>query len=156
MIRDPGYAHLAPIPDLARLLDMPKSIRVTGIDHLGISVSNFKSSRAFYDRLLKFLGFKILDEFDDAIGWTNGKTRIWISQADTKGKKYKYREGDVGFHHYAFQLSSRKAVDALEAFLKDNGIEIVDPAAEYYENYYAVYFVDPDGLRFEGMRYGKR
>ena len=34
-------------------------------------------------------------------------------------------------------------------------LEIVDPAGEYYDNYYAVYFLDPDGLKLEGMRYGK-
>jgi hypothetical protein len=32
---------------------------------------------------------------------------------------------------------------------------IVDPAAEYYEDYYAVFFLDPDGLKLEGMKYGE-
>ena len=49
----------------------------------------------------------------DAIGWTNGKTRFWIGPADAEGRKRKYRVGDVGFHHYAFQLRSRKDVDAV-------------------------------------------
>lgn len=127
-------------------------IKVVGIDHLAISVSDYKASKRFYGRLLKFLGFKILEEHDDAIGWTNGKTRLWISSAETKRK---YREGDTGFQHYAFELRSRKDVDALQSFLKKMGAKIVDPAGEYYENYYAVYFLDPDGLRFEGMKYGK-
>jgi hypothetical protein len=34
------------------------------------------------------------------------------------------------------------------------GVEIVDPAGEYYEDYYAVFFLDPDGLKLEGMKYG--
>ena len=33
---------------------------------------------------------------------------------------------------------------------------IVDPAAEYYQDYYAVYFLDPDGLKLEGMKYGEK
>jgi hypothetical protein len=33
---------------------------------------------------------------------------------------------------------------------------IVDPAGEYYEDYYAVFFLDPDGLKLEGMKYGER
>ncbi|TAJ34487.1 MAG: VOC family protein, partial [Reyranella sp.] len=31
-----------------------------------------------------------------------------------------------------------------------------DPAAEYYEDYYAVFFLDPDGLKLEGMKYGEK
>ena len=87
-------------------------IRVTGIDHLAIRVSDYKKSKAFYARLFKFLGFKISDEYQDAIGWTNGKTRFWISPADAKGRAHKHRAGNIGFHHYAFQLRSRKDVDA--------------------------------------------
>jgi catechol 2,3-dioxygenase-like lactoylglutathione lyase family enzyme len=133
---------------------MPK---VVGIDHLVIKVSDYEKSKAFYGRLLPFLGFEISDEYPEMIGWTTGKTRFWIAQADVEGRKYKYRFGDVGFHHYAFQLRSRKEVDELDAFLKTElGATIVDPAAEYYDDYYAVFFLDPDGLKLEGMKYGER
>jgi catechol 2,3-dioxygenase-like lactoylglutathione lyase family enzyme len=131
-------------------------VRVVGIDHLVIRVSDYEKSKAFYQKLFTFLGFEISDEYDDAIGWTNGKTRYWIGPADAEGKKRKYRIGDVGFHHYAFQLRSRKDVDALQKFLTDNGVTIVDPADEYYDDYYAVFFLDPDGLKLEGMKYGER
>jgi catechol 2,3-dioxygenase-like lactoylglutathione lyase family enzyme len=130
--------------------------RVLGIDHLSVCVSDIKKSRPFYDYVLKFLGFRLLDEYDDAVGWTDGKTRVWIMQADEEGKKHPYRFRDVGFHHYAFQLESRAAVDALERHLKKNkDIRIVDPAGEYYDDYYAVFFLDPDGMKFEGMKYGE-
>jgi catechol 2,3-dioxygenase-like lactoylglutathione lyase family enzyme len=132
-------------------------VRVVGIDHLVIRVSDYAKSKAFYGKLFTFLGFEISDEYEDMIGWTNSKTRFWIGQADAQGKKHKYRVGDVGFHHYAFQLRSRKDVDDLEAFLRDQlGATIVDPAGEYYDDYYAVFFLDPDGLKLEGMKYGER
>jgi hypothetical protein len=35
-------------------------------------------------------------------------------------------------------------------------VRIVDPADEYYEDYYAVFFLDPDGLKLEGMKYGEK
>jgi len=35
-------------------------------------------------------------------------------------------------------------------------VTIVDRAAEYYQDYYAVYFLDPDGLKLEGMKYGAK
>lgn len=131
-------------------------VRVVGIDHLVIRVSDFDKSKAFYDKLFKFLGFEVLDEYADAIGWTNGKTRYWIGPTDAEGQARGYRTGDIGFHHYAFELRSRKDVDDLEAFLKREGVSIVDPADEYYDDYYAVFFLDPDGLKLEGMKWGER
>jgi catechol 2,3-dioxygenase-like lactoylglutathione lyase family enzyme len=62
-------------------------VRVVGIDHLVIRVSDFEKSKAFYGKLFPFLGFKVLDEYGDAIGWTNGKTRFWIGPADAEGKE---------------------------------------------------------------------
>jgi catechol 2,3-dioxygenase-like lactoylglutathione lyase family enzyme len=126
--------------------------RVVGIDHISIRVRDYEKSKAFYGRLFGFLGFEISDEYADTIGWTNGRTRYWIAEAE--GRK-SYRIGDVGLHHYAFELRSRKDVDALQAFLEEAGAKIVDPAGEYYEDYYAVFFLDPDGIKLEGMKYGE-
>ena len=130
---------------------MPTS-KVVGIDHISIRVSDYKKSRTFYLKLFTFLGFEISDEYPETIGWTNGKTRYWIAPAEgRKGHKI----GDVGFHHYAFELRNRRDVDALQAFLEREKVKIVDPADEHYEDYYAVFFLDPDGLKLEGMKYGE-
>lgn len=131
-------------------------VRVMGIDHLVIRVSDYEKSKAFYGRLFAFLGFKVLDEYADAIGWTNGKTRFWIGPTDAKGLKRGYRLGDIGYHHYAFELRSRSDVDAIQNFLEQEGTIIVDRADEYYDDYYAVFFLDPDGLKLEGMKWGER
>jgi catechol 2,3-dioxygenase-like lactoylglutathione lyase family enzyme len=123
---------------------------VVGIDHLVLSVGDFARSKEFYGKLLRFLGFELKYDYADMAGWSNGKTLFWIAAAE--GRKRKYRKGDIGFHHYAFELSSRKDVDELGAFLEKNGMTVIDPPGEYYgENYYAVYFADPDGMKLEGM-----
>src|SRR5215831_13013527 len=119
-------------------------IRVTGIDHLSLRVSDFARSKAFYAPLMEFLGFDVEAEYDGAIGWANGKTLFWIGQADAKGRSHRHRIGEVGFHHYAFKLRSRRDVDRLQDFVKDLGAKIVDPAGEHYDDYYAVFFLDPD------------
>ncbi len=132
-------------------------VRVVGVDHLSVRVSDYEKSKQFYGRLFTFLGFEISDEYPGTIGWTNGKTRFWIAEADSGASKRGYRIGDIGFHHYAFQLRSRKDVDDLQTFLRNElGATIVDPAGEYYDDYYAVFFLDPDGLKLEGMKYGER
>lgn len=144
---------------MARAKSRPKSqpksrapSRVVGIDHISIRVSDYAKSKAFYGRLFEFLGFEISDEYPNTIGWTNGRTRYWIAPAE--GRKT-YRIGDLGLHHYAFELRNRRDVDALQAFLEGEGVHIVDPADEYYEDYYAVFFLDPDGIKLEGMKYGE-
>ena len=56
--------------------------RVVGIDHLVLSVGDFARSKDFYDKLLRFLGFKLKHEYGDMAGWSNGKTLFWIAAAD--------------------------------------------------------------------------
>jgi catechol 2,3-dioxygenase-like lactoylglutathione lyase family enzyme len=128
-------------------------VRVLGVDHISIRVSDFARSKRFYRRLLKFMGFVVEGEYADAAGWHNGKTVFWIGQADTEGKRHPFRIGNVGLHHYAFELSKRADVDELHEFLKKEGATVVDPPGEYYPDYYAVYFLDPDGIKLEGMFY---
>jgi catechol 2,3-dioxygenase-like lactoylglutathione lyase family enzyme len=129
--------------------------RVVGIDHLVLSVGDFARSKDFYDKVLGFLEFKRKHSYEDTAGWSNGKTLFWITAADAEGRKHKYRKSDIGFHHYAFELASRKDVDALGAFLDQHGMNVVDPPGEYNgdKNYYAVFFTDPDGMKLEAMVY---
>jgi hypothetical protein len=55
-------------------------------------------------------------------------------------------------------VESRRAIDALGAFLAKNKIDVVDPPGEYNgdESYYAVFFTDPDGMKLEAMVYKPR
>jgi catechol 2,3-dioxygenase-like lactoylglutathione lyase family enzyme len=128
-------------------------VQVVGVDHIVIRVSDYERSRTFYDRLFTFLEFEVIDHFSDMTGWRNGTTAFWIAAADSATPK-RHSEGSIGLHHYALELRSRNDVDELEAFLKANDVDIVDPAGEYYEDYYAIYFHDPDGIKLECMTFG--
>jgi len=131
-----------------------KMVQVLGVDHVVIRVSDYERSKKFYDRLFDFLGFTVIDHFSDMAGWRNGRTAFWIAAADPVTPARRPHEADIGLHHYALELGSRSDVDELEAFLKANDVDIVDPAGEYYQDYYAVYFLDPDGIKLEGMAFG--
>jgi catechol 2,3-dioxygenase-like lactoylglutathione lyase family enzyme len=130
--------------------------RVVGIDHLVLSVSDLARSKDYYAKVLGFLGFRLKYDMGGFAGWSNGKTLFWIAQADGAGRKRKHRKGDIGFHHYAFELESRAAVDALGAFLEKEGLPVADPPGTYNgdDQYYAVFFHDPDDMRLEAMHYG--
>ena len=95
--------------------------RVVGIDHLVIRVGDYAASRDFYGKVLGFLGLRLKYEYGDHAGWSNGKTLFWIGEADAEGKRHKHRLGNIGFHHYAFELSRRRDVDDLYAFLRARG-----------------------------------
>ena len=58
--------------------------RVVGIDHLVLSVGDFKRSKAFYGNQMGFLGFKLKHSYPDMAGWSNGKTLFWIAEADAR------------------------------------------------------------------------
>jgi catechol 2,3-dioxygenase-like lactoylglutathione lyase family enzyme len=128
--------------------------RVIGIDHLVIRVGDYARSKRFYNAVLGCLGFKLKYEYGAHAGWSNGKTLFWIGEADEEGKRRKHRAGNIGFHHYAFELGKRADVDELYERLKKINATVVDPPADYPDygkGYYAVYFLDPDGLKLEGM-----
>lgn len=129
-------------------------VQVIGIDHIVIRVSNYERSREFYDRLFTYLNFELIDRFTDMTGWRNGVTAFWIAAPNSSTTQRRVHESDIGLHHYAFELRSRSEVDEVEAFLKANNVDIVDPAGEYYKDYYAVYFLDPDGIKLECMTFG--
>lgn len=124
-----------------------------------VGVSNIKRSKEFYRRVLGFLGFKMTDDYGAAVGFKydkNGlKTRFWITLADKVGRKHKHRKGEVGFHHYAFELGSRKDVDELYTkVLKPNKVKIIDRPQDfpqYGKGYYFVSFIDPDNIKLEAM-----
>ncbi len=131
-------------------------VRVVGIDHLAIRVSDLARSKQFYDRVLGFMGFVREWEFGEVVGWNNWETMFWITQADEEGLRHPHHQGGIGYHHYAFELESAAQVDELYAFLLEQGVTIVDPPApypSYGEGYYAVFFLDPDGLKLEAMHF---
>ena len=58
----------------------------------------------------------------------------------------------AGLHHVAWAAESRDDVDRLYAELLRVGARILDAPADYPQygkGYYAVFFADPDGLKFE-------
>ncbi|MDE1150635.1 MAG: VOC family protein [Azospirillaceae bacterium] len=125
------------------------------VDHMVVRVGDLARSRDFYGKLFGFLGFEVIGDYANMVGWCNPVTRFWISAAKPSEKPQSYRLGDAGLRRYAFELRCRRDVDALQSFLTSIGAEIVAPAGEEDDDLYAVHFRDPDGMRLEGMTWGK-
>ena len=116
-------------------------------DHISIGVKNVAKSKKFYDDALKPLGFKCLSESPESLGYGAEAVALWIGKSASPVPADK----DSGLH-FCFTARNRKSVDAfykgaLAAGGKDNGKPGL--RADYGENYYAAFVVDPDGYRLE-------
>lgn len=116
------------------------------IEHTGIPVKNFRKSKAFYQRALKPLGYRIRYAFSDACGFMEGgHTSFWVSQSARRVPL-----------HVAFRAKSKKAVhEFYEAALKAGGKDNGAPGyrSEYSPDYYAAFVHDLDGHNIEAVCY---
>ena len=126
-------------------------IDVTGIDHLYVAVADLDRAEAFYDPVMRLLGFRkgsrpIAGERH--VHYFNRETQYTIRPAHTAEPHDPYRPG---FHHLCFRVADRAAVDDACAGLLALGIAATEPRLypEYADDYYATFFADPDGLRLE-------
>jgi glyoxylase I family protein len=127
------------------------AIEVLGVEHIDLTVNDATRSRAFYDKVLGELGFRKY-EGDDYIHWANAQMTLAIRVASAPNRDAHFDRYRVGLHHLAFRARSRADVDAFHAFLRREKIAVLDAPAEYPqygENYYAVFFADPDGMKLE-------
>jgi len=120
------------------------------INHVGVKVSDFGRSKAFYLAALGTLGVKLLAEFEfdgkHYAGFGTEHPSFWIDDAaPTRGGT-----------HIAFNAGSRAAVGAFfSAALASGGRDNGPPGirAHYSENYYAAFVHDPDGHNIEAVSF---
>ena len=131
------------------------------IDHIQITVKDLTVAETFYDKFLPILGFDI-----------NQKVKAYIEKHDFHVIEYthpllafaitsprKAFENDTihrrkpgALHHLAFKAESRSEVDQLYAELRKTGAVIVNEPQlfpEYGSDYYAVFFKDLEGIKYE-------
>ncbi len=124
------------------------------MSHLALTLRDLKDSEArFYKPLLEFLGYHKVEEDEAMTVWFSDSARAAINlwQAADELKDRPHERYAPGFHHFAFAADSRTQVDALYHRLLEIDATVLDPPAEYdyTPGYYAVFFADPDGLKFE-------
>ena len=119
------------------------------IDHIGISVSNFQRSKAFYDEAPAQIGaallYEVPMEYTDGVrvgGYGKERPTFWISEDGVQNPPT----------HVALAADNRDQVDAFHAAAlaaggKDNGPPGLRP--HYHEHYYGAFVLDPDGNNIE-------
>jgi catechol 2,3-dioxygenase-like lactoylglutathione lyase family enzyme len=115
------------------------------IDHLKLHVRDVERSRAFYERALAPLGYRVmLEPAPGEVGFGAERPDFWLAHAPTA----------AGFAHVAFGVDTTDLVDAfhaaaLEAGGRDNGAPGMRP--QYHRAYYGGFVLDPDGNNVEAV-----
>jgi catechol 2,3-dioxygenase-like lactoylglutathione lyase family enzyme len=124
------------------------------VGHVGIEVTNLSKSKKFYKALLEGLGFKIMMNSEDGVGFSNQNFSVWIGELRESRVKRKAPTGEefVVADHLAILVQDKKAVYDIEREMKNNGFEALFPCEEHPQfepGYYAVSFCDPDNYVVE-------
>jgi glyoxylase I family protein len=124
------------------------------MNHLALTLSDLRTSeKVFYRPVLEFLGYGKLEDGQEMTLWWSERAGSGVNlwQADPELAAIPHQRYAPGFHHFAFSAESREQVDRLHDRLREIGATVLDAPAEYpyTPGYYAVFFADPDGLKFE-------
>ena len=117
-------------------------------DHVDLRVQNLAAARPLFDALLPAMGFTTINADGESAGYhlpaeDGSQPFIWLIE-DTEHRPSETR--------IAFRARSREDVDRLAEIVARNGAQAFEPAAlieQYGPNYYAAFFEDASGNKFE-------
>ena len=115
------------------------------IDHIGLAVSDYEQSKAFFTQALAPLGIEPVMEVEGWVGFgKHGKPEFWFGTHTQKQNPM----------HIAFVAENRAQVNAFyEAALKTGGKDNGPPGIReiYHPNYYGAFVIGPDGHNIEAV-----
>jgi catechol 2,3-dioxygenase-like lactoylglutathione lyase family enzyme len=117
------------------------------LDHVSIGVADLSRAKKFYDAVLRPLGYHCVMEAGGSLGYGPAAAGFWVSAVAHPVPP----DADSGLH-FCFLAPTRQSVDAFyAAALANGGRDNGKPGlrADYGDNYYAAFVVDPDGFRIE-------
>ena len=128
---------------------------IIGIDHIYISVSDLGKSEKFYDAVMTALDFRKnqfqinsehhIQYFNRHFGYVLRPAREDISHSPYA----------PGLHHLCLRVEGENEVREAARKLEEAGISVTEPKLhpEYAPDYFAVFLLDPDGIRLEITNY---
>ena len=124
------------------------------VGHVGIETTNLNHSKKFYRTLLEGLGFSVMMDTEDGVGFTNQNFSVWLGELREPRVKRKAPSGEefVVADHLAIMVPDKNAVYDIERKMKQNGFEPLFPCEEHPQfepGYHAVSFCDQDNYVIE-------
>lgn len=129
------------------------------LHHVALTVKDTEVSGKFYDQILSYMGYtrrQVSDEVKqdmktELLAWVSSAGMVTLRPAKPQHLHSAHERDAPGLNHFAFNAGSREDVDGLHELLVKMGAEILDSPADYIyrPDWYAVYFLDPDGVKVE-------
>lgn len=118
------------------------------LDHIDIRVRDLAPIRPLFDALLPAMGYSKINADAESAGYhlpdeTGAEPFVWLVQDRTH---------QPNSTRIAFAASSRAGVDRLAEVVRRTGVRAFEGpelVAEYGPNYYAAFFEDAEGNKFE-------
>ena len=114
-------------------------------DHIGLGVTDFEKSNAFFSKALAPLGIVLVAEVHGWVGYGRaGKPDFWFGEHPQPQRPM----------HLAFTAENRAQVRAFfEAALAAGGVDNGGPGVRevYHPNYYGAFVIGPDGHNIEAV-----
>ena len=133
-------------------------MKAEGIHHIDLRVSDYQKSISFYNSILRPLGFgREYVKGEKVTCYVRGATSIGIRPVKKRPVRvvsYSYKR--AGMHHLAISVPSKKDVDNFYRLLKLKNVRVLYPPKrypQYSRGYYAVFFLDPDGMELEVLHW---
>ncbi len=115
------------------------------LDHIGLAVSDYEASKAFFTAALAPLGITLVAEVRGHAGYgRDGKPEFWFGAHAERQRPM----------HIAFVAESREQVRSFhEAALRAGGEDNGAPGirAHYHPDYYGAFVLGPDGHNLEAV-----
>ena len=115
-------------------------------DHIDFRVRNLRKATAFYDKLMPALGLRVVRGGERSREYFQEDRRLPFFGLNQAVKS------SPSLSRIAFNAATRKDVDRIASVVRRaGGKEICGPevCTSYHQPYYAVFFEDPDGNKFE-------
>lgn len=124
-------------------------MQTPGLNHIVMTISEVKQSRAFYAGLLGFEVVDLPEEHGGGFYFEVGGVSIWFFAAAKPIEGDRFNEFRIGLDHLSFTASSEKALQQLAdkliaAGVDTKGVEIFAPTGNKY-----MAFRDPDNIQLE-------
>ena len=122
------------------------------LHHVEIYVKDLDESKRFWDWLLNLLGYTQFQSWDVGVSYILDDTYIVFVQVEERFLDIAYHRCRVGLNHLAFHGGSVDFVDEITNKLREKGVKILYEDRHPFaggENYYAVYFEDPNRIKVE-------
>lgn len=120
------------------------------IHHIAISVADPQKSKDVYDPFFSALGGEPGMDRTDLCSWHAPGLELL---AYLRERAVDHQFGEAGWQHLAVEVASRDLVDAVRSAVATSAHIVHEPREypEYWPGYYALFFEDADGIRWEVM-----